>query len=88
MLLLIAYPTKALTNPLFYVKLALIAIGLGMWSKLRARVALPVPEAPVLPPRLKAAGGGLAGLLGGGHPPGGCSPTPTRGSPRSNQVAH
>src|SRR5436189_1148 len=31
-LLLIAYPTKALTNPLFYVKLALIAIGLGMWA--------------------------------------------------------
>ena len=29
-LLLIAYPTKALTNPLFYVKLVLIAIGLGI----------------------------------------------------------
>ena len=28
-LLLIAYPTKALTNPLFYVKLALIVIGLA-----------------------------------------------------------
>jgi hypothetical protein len=27
-LLLWAYPTKALTNPLFYVKLGLIAIGL------------------------------------------------------------
>jgi hypothetical protein len=54
-LLLIAYPTKALTNPLFYVKLALIVIGLGMWTKMRARLrALPVPEAPVLPPRLKA----------------------------------
>jgi len=54
-LLLIAYPTKALTNPVFYTKLALIAIGLGMWTKLRARLsALPVPEAPVLPPRLKA----------------------------------
>ena len=54
-LLLIAYPTKALTNPLFYVKLAIIAIGLGMWSKLWARLrALPVPEAHVLPPRLKA----------------------------------
>ena len=54
-LLLIAYPTKALTNPLFYVKLALIVIGLGIWTKLRARLhALPVPEAQVLPPRLKA----------------------------------
>src|SRR6185295_15146424 len=54
-LLLIAYPTKALTNPLFYVKLLLIAIGLGMAGKLRARLrALPVPEAHVLPPRVQA----------------------------------
>ena len=54
-LLLIADPTKALTNPLFYVKLALIAIGLGMWTKIRSRLhRLPIPEAPVLPPRLKA----------------------------------
>ena len=30
LVLLIAYPTKALTNPLFYVKLVLIA--LGVWS--------------------------------------------------------
>jgi hypothetical protein len=29
-LLLIAYPTKALTNPLFYLKLSLI--GLGLWT--------------------------------------------------------
>lgn len=28
--LLIAYPTKALTNPLFYVKLALIAVGVAV----------------------------------------------------------
>ena len=54
-LLLIAYPTKALTNPLFYVKLVLIAIGLGIAGKLTTRLrALPVPEAPVLPPRVKA----------------------------------
>ena len=31
--LLLAYPTKALTNPLFYVKLTLI--GLGVWITLR-----------------------------------------------------
>jgi hypothetical protein len=33
--LLIAYPTKALTNPLFYVKLALIAAGLAaaLWLR-------------------------------------------------------
>jgi hypothetical protein len=29
-LLLIAYPTKALTNPVFYVKLGLIALGVGL----------------------------------------------------------
>jgi hypothetical protein len=34
-LLLTAYPTKALTNPLFYVKLALI--GFGVWLALRIR---------------------------------------------------
>ena len=31
--LLIAYPTKALTNPLFYVKLLLV--GFGMWALIR-----------------------------------------------------
>lgn len=29
-LLLIAYPTKALTNPLFYIKLCLIALGVSL----------------------------------------------------------
>lgn len=54
-LLLVAYPTKALTNPLFYVKLVLIAIGLAIAGKLSARLrALPVPDSPVLPPRVKA----------------------------------
>jgi hypothetical protein len=37
-LLLIAYPTKALTNPLFYVKLTLIAIGLVLARKIRVYV--------------------------------------------------
>jgi hypothetical protein len=54
-LLLIAYPTKALTNPLFYVKLVLIAIGLAIAGKLTARLrALPIPDSPVLPPRVQA----------------------------------
>ena len=30
-MLLVAYPTKALTNPLFYVKLSLIALGLWLF---------------------------------------------------------
>lgn len=34
-LLLTAYPTKALTNPLFYVKLALIAVGIVGALRLR-----------------------------------------------------
>jgi hypothetical protein len=34
-LLLIAYPTKALTNPIFYLKLTLIAVGLVLAMKIR-----------------------------------------------------
>jgi hypothetical protein len=37
-LLLIAYPTKALTNPLFYAKLALIGIALYLARLIRGRV--------------------------------------------------
>ena len=37
-LLLIAYPTKALTNPVFYIKLALIACAVWVMTKLKSRV--------------------------------------------------
>ena len=37
-LLLIAYPTKALTNPLFYVKIGLIAAGLLAAHAIRRRI--------------------------------------------------
>ena len=37
-LLLIAYPTKALTNPLFYFKLTLIAIALAHAQWIRAQI--------------------------------------------------
>lgn len=37
-LLLIAYPTKALTNPLFYVKLALIGLGIALALRIRRGV--------------------------------------------------
>jgi hypothetical protein len=37
-LLLIAYPTKSLTNPDFYLKLALIAAGVVVMHKLKNRV--------------------------------------------------
>src|SRR5216117_2649179 len=37
-LLLIAYPTKALTNPVFYTKLLLIAFAVWVMTKLKSRV--------------------------------------------------
>jgi len=37
-LLLIGYPTKALTNPLFYLKLALIAVGMVLFVRISRRV--------------------------------------------------
>jgi hypothetical protein len=37
-LLLIAYPTKALTNPLFYVKLGAIALAIGLMPVIRKRM--------------------------------------------------
>jgi len=37
-LLLIAYPTKALTNPVFYIKLVLIAIAVWVMTKLKTEV--------------------------------------------------
>lgn len=36
--LLVAYPTKALTNPVFYLKLGLIAVALVILRKVRRRV--------------------------------------------------
>ena len=47
-LLLIAYPTKALTNPLFYVKLLLIAVAFASALRIRRRLS----DAPTdTPPR-------------------------------------
>lgn len=45
-LLLIGYPYKAFTNPLFYVKLALIAVAVYLIVRIRDKVLLqPNPEA-------------------------------------------
>jgi len=49
-LLLIAYPTKALTNPLFYVKMGLVALGIG----LVARIGATVLRAPPLEQKMMA----------------------------------
>ena len=54
-LLLIAYPTKALTNPLFYVKLLLIAGAVALAGRLRTVLrADAVRPGAVLPPRTLA----------------------------------
>jgi hypothetical protein len=50
-LLLIAYPTKALTNPLFYVKLLLIAVGIVLANAIRRHMAVGVAGAGMLAPR-------------------------------------
>ena len=42
--LLIAYPTKALTNPVFYLKLSLIAVALLMMKPIRRRAAANLPS--------------------------------------------
>jgi hypothetical protein len=38
-MLLIAYPTKAMTNPVFYLKLTLIALGLAIFAVVTRRLA-------------------------------------------------
>src|SRR5262245_14709388 len=47
-LLLIAYPTKALTNPLFYIKLMLIAIAMTIFVVLKRRLLEPPQSLRVL----------------------------------------
>lgn len=53
-LLLLAYPTKALTNPLFYVKLSFIAIGLVVAQIIRGYLMSgDVGANATAPPRLR-----------------------------------
>ena len=40
LLLLIAYPTKALTNPVFYIKLVLIALGVVALKRIERQLSL------------------------------------------------
>jgi len=54
-LLLIAYPTKAMTNPLFYIKLALIGGGIVLAYRLRRYMRPPLaPKGEEIPRRLRA----------------------------------
>jgi hypothetical protein len=48
-LLLIGYPTKALTNPVFYLKLALIGVGLWLFRRIGRRVFNGADDAAELP---------------------------------------
>ena len=48
-LLLIGYPTKALTNPVFYLKLLLIGVGLWLFSRIGRRVFHGADDAAELP---------------------------------------
>jgi hypothetical protein len=60
-LLLIAYPTKALTNPLFYVKLCLIALAVGLVLRIGATV-LRAPDVELEPVTKTAKALALASL--------------------------
>ena len=53
LLLLIAYPTKALTNPLFYVKLTLIGVGLVLAQGIRRQMRSQTDD-DVMPAALRA----------------------------------
>jgi hypothetical protein len=52
-LLLTAYPTKALTNPLFYIKLSLVAVAVGLVYRIATDV-LRAPEVDQKPLAAKA----------------------------------
>ncbi len=52
-LLLIAYPTKALTNPLFYVKLMLIAVAFLTAHRIRRRLSAAASDTRPAPSRLR-----------------------------------
>ena len=47
--LLIGYPTKALTNPLFYVKLAFIAVAVVLLRRIQRQVFAETPPHPRFP---------------------------------------
>ena len=65
-LLLIAYPTKALTNPLFYFKLTLIALAVWFVELIGRRVfRFPIAPGAPMPGRAKAFAAGSIALWAG-----------------------
>ena len=80
-LLLIAYPTKALTNPLFYIKMSVLALALTWYTASSPRccarrrlMAASPPRTPGCSPPSRSRPGSPS------SPPGAFSPTRTRGS--------
>lgn len=55
-MLLIAYPTKAVTNPVFYVKLSLIAAAMWTFAVIRRRVFRETVSPPVASPSAASQG--------------------------------
>jgi hypothetical protein len=52
-LLLVGYPTKALTNPVFYLKLALIAVAMVIFIRIDRLIGTPDAAAPATVHRLR-----------------------------------
>ena len=79
LLLLIGYPTKALTNPVFYLKLLLIAVGLVLFGRIGRRVFARTARA-TRTRRQPCAGSRSSRWCAGSarSPPAAFSPTPTR----------
>ena len=61
--LLLGYPTKALTNPVFYLKLAFIAVALVLVNAIRRRRASGAPKALAVASLVCWAGAIVAGRL-------------------------
>ena len=61
--LLLGYPTKALTNPVFYLKLAFIAVALVLVNAIRRRRAFGAPKALAIASLVCWAGAIVAGRL-------------------------
>ena len=82
-LLLVGYPTKALTNPVFYLKLLLIAVAMVLLVRIgRLVFDGAMPPAPAHRRRLRRLA--IASLVcwPAPSPPAGCWPIPTLGSAR------
>ena len=53
-LLFVGYPTKALTNPVFYMKMSLIAVGMWLYVLMSRQLIEPGPAGQAGPAHLKA----------------------------------